>query len=112
MLTLLTNLPRDVLIRQLQDGLVLLVLGMGFVFIFLAILVFTTKWISKLCMKVAPAKQPEVKKAPAQPPRNTMKMVRRVFDTFKNNALLVRKALNKPEKTNADARFANPVVRI
>ena len=64
MLTLLTNLPRDVLIRQLQDGLVLLVLGMGFVFIFLAILVFTTKWISKLCMKVAPAKQPEVKKAP------------------------------------------------
>ena len=57
MLTLLTNLPRDVLIRQLQDGLVLLVL---------AILVFTTKWISKLCMKVAPAKQPEVKKAPAQ----------------------------------------------
>lgn len=66
MLTLLTNLPRDVLIRQLQDGLVLLVLGMGFVFIFLAILVFTTKWISKLCMKVAPAKQPEVKKAPAQ----------------------------------------------
>ena len=66
MLTLLTNLPRDVLIRQLQDGLVLLVLGMGFVFIFLAILVFTTKWISKLCMKVEPAKQPEVKKAPAQ----------------------------------------------
>ena len=66
MLTLLTNLPRDVLIRQLHDGLVLLVLGMGFVFIFLAILVFTTKWISKLCMKVAPAKQPEVKKAPAQ----------------------------------------------
>ena len=66
MLTLLTNLPRDVLIRQLQDGLVLLVLGMGFVFIFLAILVFTTKWISRLCMKVAPAKQPEVKKAPAQ----------------------------------------------
>ena len=37
MLTLLTNMPRDVLIRQLQDGLVLLVLGMGFVFIFLAI---------------------------------------------------------------------------
>ena len=36
MLTLLTNMPRDVLIRQLQDGLVLLVLGMGFVFIFLA----------------------------------------------------------------------------
>ena len=66
MLTLLTNLPRDVLIRQLQDGLVLLVLGMGFVFIFLAILVFTTKWISRLCMKVAPAKQPEMKKAPAQ----------------------------------------------
>ncbi len=66
MLTLLTNLPRDVLIRQLQDGLVLLVLGMGFVFIFLAILVFTTKWISRLCMKVSPAKQPEVKKAPVQ----------------------------------------------
>ncbi len=64
MLTLLTNMPRDVLIRQLQDGLVLLVLGMGFVFIFLAILVFATKWTSKVCARISPAAEPK-KKAPA-----------------------------------------------
>ena len=64
MLTLLTNMPRDVLIRQLQDGLVLLVLGMGFVFIFLAILVFVTKMVSKVCAKISPAPEPK-KKAPA-----------------------------------------------
>ena len=64
MLTLLTNMPRDVLIRQLQDGLVLLVLGMGFVFIFLAVLVFVTKMLSKACAKISPAPEPK-KKAPA-----------------------------------------------
>lgn len=64
MLTLLTNMPRDVLIRQLQDGLVLLVLGMGFVFIFLAILVFATKGMSRVCSRFAPATEPK-KKAPA-----------------------------------------------
>ncbi len=63
MLTLLTNMPRDVLIRQLQDGLVLLVLGMGFVFIFLAVLVFVTKAMSKVCAKASPAVQPAAKKA-------------------------------------------------
>lgn len=61
MLTLLTNLPRDVLIKQLQDGLVLLVLGMGFVFIFLAILVLVTKLMSRVCSKIAPAPQPKAK---------------------------------------------------
>lgn len=56
MLTLLTNMPRDVLIRQLQDGLVLLVLGMGFVFIFLAVLIFVTKLMSRICNRISPAK--------------------------------------------------------
>ena len=56
-------MPRDVLIRQLQDGLVLLVLGMGFVFIFLAVLVFATKAMSKVCAKASPAVQPAAKKA-------------------------------------------------
>ena len=53
MLTLLTNLPKDQLMQQLQDGLILLVLGMGTVFIFLVILIFATKLMSKICSKLS-----------------------------------------------------------
>lgn len=66
MLTLLTNLPRDVLINQLKDGVVLLFLGMGFVFVFLALLIYITKGISKVCSKISPASEPVAKKAPTQ----------------------------------------------
>ena len=48
MLTMLTNMPRDVLVAQIYDGLVLLVLGMGTVFIFLVILIFATKLMSRI----------------------------------------------------------------
>lgn len=50
MLPLLTNMPKDVLITQLKDGLVLLVLGMGTVFVFLIILIFATKLMSRIIM--------------------------------------------------------------
>ncbi len=50
MLGLLYNMPREELIAQLYDGLVLLVLGMGTVFVFLVLLIFATKIMSKLCM--------------------------------------------------------------
>ncbi len=48
MLTLLTNMPREVLMAQLKDGLILLVLGMGTVFVFLVILIFATKFMSRI----------------------------------------------------------------
>lgn len=56
MLTLLTNMPRDVLITQLQDGLILLVLGLGTVFVFLTVLIGATTLMSKVCAKIAPQK--------------------------------------------------------
>ena len=37
---------------NLQDGLLIMVLGMGFVFIFLTIMVFIMDWSSKLIMKL------------------------------------------------------------
>ncbi len=52
MLTMLTNMPRDVLVAQIYDGLVLLVLGMGTVFIFLVILIFASKLMSKIIMNM------------------------------------------------------------
>ncbi len=52
MLPLLTNMPKDVLIAQLKDGLVLLVLGMGTVFVFLVILIFATKLMSRIIMNM------------------------------------------------------------
>ncbi|MBO8437169.1 MAG: OadG family protein [Spirochaetes bacterium] len=52
MLTMLTNMPKDVLVQQIKDGLVLLVLGMGTVFIFLVILIFASKMMSKIIMNM------------------------------------------------------------
>lgn len=53
MLALLTNLTRAELITQLKDGLVLLVLGIGTVFLFLVLLIFATKFMSKVCAKLS-----------------------------------------------------------
>ena len=52
MLTLLTNMPREELIAQLYDGLVLMVLGMGTVFLFLVILIYASKLMSRICMNL------------------------------------------------------------
>ena len=70
---MLYNLPKELLTAQLMDGLVLLVLGMGTVFVFLVILIYATKLMSKLCNRnqTAPAQAvssaPVVQKAPAAP---------------------------------------------
>lgn len=56
MLTLLTNLPKETLVQQIKDGGILMVLGMGTVFLFLVILIFATKLMSKIIGKYAPAK--------------------------------------------------------
>ncbi len=72
MLTLLTNMPREELIAQLYDGLVLMVLGMGTVFVFLVILIYASKLMSKIVMNIDknhPAKTenaPQAKAAPVQ----------------------------------------------
>lgn len=60
------NMPYEQWLAQLQDGLILLVLGMGFVFVFLTVLIFTTKLMSKVVNKVAPAEAaPAAKASPA-----------------------------------------------
>ena len=48
---LLAQLPADQLALQIKNGLILLVLGMAIVFVFLTILVFSTKWVSKIVRK-------------------------------------------------------------
>ena len=44
----------------LSEGLTLLVFGMGFVFVFLTLLVVITTFMSKLVTKYQPAPQPKV----------------------------------------------------
>ena len=56
MLSLTVNMSKAMLGQQLQGGLILLVLGMATVFVFLTILIFTTKLLSKTCSRFAPAK--------------------------------------------------------
>lgn len=66
----LYNLPKEVLMEQLQGGLMLVALGMGTVFVFLTLLLFVTKLMSKVCLKIAPAKA-SAAKAPVQSRTNT-----------------------------------------
>ncbi len=61
MLSLLTNMPKDVLIHQLKDGGIIMLLGMGTVFVFLVVLIYTTKGMSALCRKFAPQKPADPK---------------------------------------------------
>ncbi len=63
---LLAQLPKDVLAQQLQNGVVLMVLGMAIVFVFLTILVFTTKGVSKL-VRTFEKKKPAAPVAQAAP---------------------------------------------
>lgn len=48
---LLAQLPAEQLSIQIKNGLILLVLGMAIVFVFLTILVFSTKSVSKIVRK-------------------------------------------------------------
>ncbi len=52
----LAQLPKEQLIAQLQNGVILMLLGMGTVFVFLTLLVFLTKGMSSLTKKFAPQK--------------------------------------------------------
>lgn len=52
MLALLENMDKTTLNAQLIDGVVLMVLGMATVFLFLVILIYATKLMSKLCSKL------------------------------------------------------------
>jgi oxaloacetate decarboxylase gamma subunit len=61
---MLQQLPNELLIAQVENGLILLLLGMGVVFLFLTLLVFTTKLLSLLVKKYLPEKTPIVAKRP------------------------------------------------
>lgn len=88
MLSLLTNLPREVLVQQIYDGLVLLVLGMGTVFVFLIVLIFVTKLMSKICMKFeTPAPAPQAKAT------NTAKTVAQPSVSAKSNDAAIAAAI-------------------
>lgn len=47
----LTQLAKEELLTQLNNGVILTLLGMGTVFVFLTLLVFVTKGLSALVMK-------------------------------------------------------------
>ncbi len=53
---MLNQLPRELLVQQVNNGLILLVLGMGVVFLFLTLLVFTTKLLSFTVNRYFPQK--------------------------------------------------------
>lgn len=68
----LAQLPIEELKMQLGNGVILMVLGMAIVFVFLTILVFSTKAVSKIVKnieakapKAAPAAQVVVSAGPA-----------------------------------------------
>jgi oxaloacetate decarboxylase gamma subunit len=65
----------------ISQGLSLMVFGMGFVFVFLTLLVFVTKLMSKLVMKfepeapIAPAKKSRKRAEPETPDNNNDEIV-------------------------------------
>lgn len=68
----LAQLPTEMLQTQISNGLVLLVLGMGVVFVFLALLIFATKFMSKIVGKISKGNDLAVKSAPAQTVQNSV----------------------------------------
>ncbi len=64
---LLAQLPADQLTTQIKNGLILLVLGMAIVFVFLTILVFTTKLVSKIVRKFEKSPAPAAATVVVQP---------------------------------------------
>ncbi len=61
----LAQLPKEQLVTQLQNGVILMVLGIATVFVFLTLLVFLTKGMSALVRKLAPEKPKAVVSSPA-----------------------------------------------
>lgn len=61
----LAQLPKEQLTQQLGNGLILLVLGMSVVFLFLTILVFTTKGVSRVVRNIEKKKPAPQVAAPA-----------------------------------------------
>jgi oxaloacetate decarboxylase gamma subunit len=68
---MLQQLPKELLLEQLNNGLILMLLGMGFVFIFLTLLVFSTKLLSLLVGKNGQKKVPVVAKKVVVQPSST-----------------------------------------
>ena len=60
----LTQLPKAQLIAQLNDGVILMLLGLSTVFVFLTLLVFMTKGLSAIVTKFFPQKSPAVVQRP------------------------------------------------
>ena len=61
----LAQLPKEQLTQQLGNGLILLALGMSVVFLFLTILVFTTKGVSRVVRNIEKKKPAPQVAAPA-----------------------------------------------
>ena len=61
----LAQLPKEQLAQQLSNGLILLALGMSIVFLFLTILVFTTKGVSRVVRNIEKKKPAPQVAAPA-----------------------------------------------
>jgi oxaloacetate decarboxylase gamma subunit len=47
-------MPKELLLEQMNNGLILLALGMGVVFVFLILLVFSTKFVSYVIRRFFP----------------------------------------------------------
>ncbi len=59
------ELSNEMLLGQVNNGLILMVLGMGVVFLFLTLLVFTTKFLSFFVKKYLPESTKPIVKMPA-----------------------------------------------
>lgn len=53
---MLQQMPKELLMEQVSNGLILMLLGMGVVFVFLTLLVFSTKLLSFLVRRFLPEK--------------------------------------------------------
>ncbi|MBK5200540.1 MAG: OadG family protein [Spirochaetaceae bacterium] len=72
---LLSQLTTEQLTAQLQNGVVLMLLGMGTVLLFLVVLIFVTKGLSSVVRKIdakRPAPAPAVVRRSAAPSANAM----------------------------------------
>ena len=71
----LAQLPIEELRAQIGNGFILMILGMAIVFVFLTILVFSTKSVSKIVKKFEKETlKASTAKAPAQPEVKTAKV--------------------------------------
>ena len=61
------QLPKELLITQIENGFILMVLGMGVVFLFLLLLVLSTKLLSSIIGKFSPLPQAPVSNGTHRP---------------------------------------------